>query len=374
MIILVLLASSFATAQKSARSVFEKRRDKVDISDVELRLRLTDYFIRFAEDVEKTADIIYFSSKDREIKKAALMWKIYGISAMSKAINMPDPIASFFNAWPLAKQLIYFFEHGEGREVLGADAELALELCKEYESKLDTIIIDMTDIENHAQAEGGVEKWAINNPIEDFYFTRESTIAIFAQWIGEGNLGLGKSVATITEQVVELSNRLNLYVDMVPRQARWQVDYVLMNYLQDSLLITSLSTLVHSMDRITQVIEMTPDMLEYNREASLRSIDEQREKSLRLLIEERKAVIEEIRKERIEIVAKIIEERMTVLEEFKRERAIVLEEIDLLSKEIVYQSGQEIERIVDKIFRRLTLLTIVFGAVVLLSVFLYKKF
>jgi len=42
------------------------------------------------------------------------MWEIYGISAMNKAGNMPDPIASFYNAWPLTKQLIYFFEKGKG--------------------------------------------------------------------------------------------------------------------------------------------------------------------------------------------------------------------------------------------------------------------
>lgn len=92
-----------------------------------------------------------------------------------------------------------------------------------------------------------------------------------------------------------------------------------------------------------------------------------------MLIEERKAVIEEIRKERVEIVSKIVEERMIVLEEMKNERAIVLEEIRDISNDVVLQSSSEIERIVDKIFWRLTILTIIFGVAILLAVILYKK-
>jgi len=57
---------------------------------------------------------IKYNTSDPSIKKAELMRKIYGISAVNKAVNMPDPIAGFYNAWPLTKQLIYFFEKGKG--------------------------------------------------------------------------------------------------------------------------------------------------------------------------------------------------------------------------------------------------------------------
>ena len=349
------------------------KRSKVEVSSVELRLRLTDYFIRFAEDVEKTADIIYSGTNEKAIKKAALMWKIYGISAMSKAINMPDEIASFYNAWPLVKQMTYFFENGKGAEIFGDKKDIAVQLCVDYETKLDSIIVSMTSIERHRDSEEDVEKWALNHPIEDFYFTRESTMSIFAQWIGAENMGLGKSVSTITEQVVELTNRLNLYVDMVPRQARWQIDYIMLNYLEDSLITGGLTALLNSMDRISHIVEMTPEIIEYNREASFLEIDEQRKKSFELLISERKAVIEEIRKERIDLVETIITERMNVIEELKNERAIVLEKINVLSQEVVRQSGLEIERIVDKIFWRISIITLIMGAVIILAVILYKK-
>jgi len=372
-LIILFFLTSALQAQKKEKSVFNKNRSKVEISDLELRLRLSDYFIRFAEDVEETADKIYFGTSESEIKRAALMWKIYGISAMNKAINMPDPIASFYNAWPLSKQLIYFFEEGKGEEVFRSKSEIALELCREYESKLDSISIDMTSLENHNSVEIGVAEWARNHPIENFYFTRESTMAIFAEWLGEENMGFGKNVSTITEEVIELSNRLNLYVDLIPRQARWQIDYAIMNYLQDSMISTNISTMVSSADRIANVVEMTPDIIEYNREATMRDIDEQREKSLRLLIDERKAIVNELRDERIEVISKIVNERMVVLEEIKSERSIILEEVKGIYDKTVKQAGAEAERLIDVVFWRLTLISIIFGVAILLAVILYKK-
>ena len=360
-------------AQKRENSVFGKKRHKVEISDLELRLRLTDAFIRFTEDVEECADKIFYNTSDPEIRRAALMWKIYGISAMNKSINMPDPIASFYDAWPLTKQMIDFFESGNGKQVFAEKADLALKTCIKHEARFDSIIIDMTNLQHFQEAESQTEKWAQNHPIEDFYFARESTMSIFAQWLGAEQFGLGKSVATITEEVIELSNKLNIYVDLMPRQARWQADYAVLNYLQDSTFEYNLSTLLSSMERITAVIEMSPEIIEYNREMTMRDIDEQREKSLRLLISERKAVIEEIRKERVEIVSKIIEERMVVLDELKNERAIVLDEIRNLSSDVVLQSSSEIERITDKIFWKLTMIYLIFGVVILLAVILYKK-
>ena len=374
-IIIFTLTFQFFSNQIIAQdnAIFKRKREKVDVSNLELRLRLTDFFIRYAESVEVSADRIFYDTSDPDIKKAALMWKIYGISAMNKAIHMPDPIASFFNAWPLSKQLIHFFETGKGMEELGPYHEDVAKLCYQLETNLDSIIINIGDEERFIKFEPDVQEWADQHPIENFYFSRESTMPLFAKWIGEGNYGIGKNVATITEEVIELSNKLNLYVDLIPRQARWQVDYAILNYLQDSTLSMDLSTLISSMDRITKVFEMTPEIIEYNREATMRDFDEQREKSLQLLINERKAVIEEIRKERIEVISKIITERMTVLEELKNERAIVLEEIRDISNNVVRQTGNEVERIANLVFWRLTIISIILGITIIIAVVLYKK-
>jgi hypothetical protein len=373
-LILVLSFPQFLSAQKSSNSVFKRKRNKVDISDLELRLRLSDHFVRYTEFVEEAADRIYYSASDPEVRRAALMWKIYGISAMNKAINMPDPIASFYNAWPLAKQTVIFFESGPGREKLGDYHKVALDLSLRLESKLDSIIIDIGGMDTFLEAEPEVDIWVQNHPIEDFYFTRESTMEFFAKWLGEERFGIGSSVSTLTEQMIELSNRINLYADMIPRQARWQADFALMNYLEDTAFILGrIDSLIYALERVTRIIEMSPELVESNRDIILQDIDRQRRESLHLLVEERKAVVDELTSERIEVISAITQERLAVLEEIKGERALVLEEIRNISSDIVSQSGQEAERIVDIIFWRLVVLIGIIGVIAFIAIYLFKK-
>lgn len=372
--LLSTLFSSATLAQKENRNLFQKKRKKVNISNLELRLRLTDYFIRYTEYIEHTADKIYLQSDDKEIQKATLMWKIYGISAMNKAINMPDPIASFYNAWPLAKQTVIFFDTGYGKETFGEHAGLALEASRQMESDLDSIIIDIAGKEKYLSTEPGVDEWAREHPIEDFYFSRESTLKFFAKWLGKTNFGIGGSVSTLTEQMIDLSNRINLYTDLLPRQARWQADLAMRHYLEDTAFILSrLDQLILSMERVSKTIEMSPELIENNRDIVLNDIDRQRKESLDLLVRERKAVINQLIEERKEMVKVIVQERLSVLDELKSEREIVMEELGAITTNAVSQSGQEMERIVDKVFWRTVILLVVIGAFIIVSIIIYKK-
>lgn len=372
--ILSVFLSIQVFAQKDEKTFFKKKRKKVSISNLELRLRLTDYFIRYTEYIEHTADKVYLQSDDPEIKKATLMWKIYGISAMNKAINMPDPIASFYNAWPLAKQTVIFFDTGYGKETFGEYSGLALEASRQMESNLDSIIIDIAGREKYLSTEPGVDEWAREHPIEDFYFSRESTLKFFAKWLGETNFGIGGSVSTLTEQMIELSNRINIYTDLLPRQARWQADLAMMDYMEDTAFILGrLDQLILSMERVSKTIEISPELIEYNRDIVLNEIDEQRKESLDILVQERKAVIDQLIRERMEVVNVIANERLTVLEQMKSERAIIMEELGGITTNAVAQSGQEIERIVDKVFWRTVILLAAIGAFIIVSIIIYKK-
>ena len=352
----------------------KKKKEKDEVSPLELRLRLTDFYIRFTEVIELNADKIYFKADDYKVRKAALMWKIYGISAMNKAVNMPDPVASFFNAWPFAKQMVTFFESGIGKETLGVHHQIALDASIDLENRLRQIIHEIAEEEDYDKANKIIEEWADNHPITDFYFSRESTLEFFAKRLGQERFGLGKSISTITSQVIELSNKINLYTDQIPRQARWQADLAIMNYLHDSSgALSRVDHVIENMDKITNFVEGTPEMLEYNREATLMNIDKQRKKSLQLIINERKAVISEIRQERIAVINTIIEERKSVIEEIKNERVAILKEIDLMADDKIQKTGVEIERIVDMIFWRSLIIMAIVGVVLLSAFYIYKR-
>jgi hypothetical protein len=370
----LIFLSGSVFAQNENKWLFKKKRKKVEVSNIEIRLRLTDYGGGYTEYIERAADKIYFQAEEHEMKKAAVMWKIYGISAMNKAINMPDPIASFYNAWPLAKQTVIFFDTGPGAETFGEYAGLALEVSQQLERNLDSIIIDIAGRESFVEAEPVIDEWAREHPIEDFYFSRESTLKFFAKWLGDTNFGIGRSVSTLTEQVLELSNRINLYTDLLPRQARWQADLALIDYLEDTAFILGrLDQLILSLERVSKTVELAPELIEYNRDIVLEDIDGQRRESLDLLVKERKAVIEQLIEERIAVVNVIAKERLNVLEQLKSEREIVMEELAVISTNTVLKSGEEIERIVDKVFWRTIILLAVIGIFIIIAIIVYKR-
>jgi dsDNA-binding SOS-regulon protein len=122
------------------------------------------------------------------------------------------------------------------------------------------------------------------------------------------------------------------------------------------------------------MIEMSPELVEYNRNAAFNEVDRQRRESLELLVKERKEVVNQLIEERKEIVSVIVKERLTVLEELKSEREIVLNEIKEISSEIVVQSGQEIERVIDKIFWRAVILIVVLGLFSISFILIYRRF
>ncbi len=317
----ILLISYYPMAAQDDDMLIEKKRSRVDVSDMEVSLRLNDFFIYYASSVEETADNIYFRTANPEIKKAALMWKLYGISAMQKAISFNDPIVCFYNAWPLSKQMIIFFEDGPGRWKLGPYYKRALNLNIQLESMLDSIFIDVGGEEDFAKHEQQINQWVTENPIKDFYFNRTSTVRLFAQWLGEEKRGLAKSVVDITEEVSNLSNKINVYADILPKQARWQVDYALMTYMTDTTLAVNPDKLMSQLDRITRTVELTPEIIA----ASLNTIDEQRIETLQHFVAEREAVFDEI------------------------------------------------EYLIDKVFWRITIIAAILGISIIIAVIIYKK-
>jgi hypothetical protein len=371
---LTLASGSFAQKGDKKNKSSKRQSKSKQVSTVELRLRLSEFFIRYAEAVEASADQIYFEAEDPQIRRSALMWKIYGISAMSKAVNTSDQVAAFFDAWPFAKQSVGFFESGPGKEKLGPYHSIALDVSRKMENKLDSIIVEVAGMHDFEIAEPLVDQWARDNPIQDFYFTRESTLKFFAASLGEIKLGLGGNISNMSEQVVQLSNRLNMYADLIPRQARWQADFAIMNYLKDTASVMArIDRLLYSLEKVSDVVEMSPELIEYNRDATLREINHQRRETLALLQEERKAIGQFVTSEREEVLNILMQERLIVLNQLAEEREIALEEIRNLTSDVVVQSGMEAERIVDKIFWRTLIFLFILGAMGFIGVLMYKK-
>ena len=79
-ILILAFASQLAIAQQTKKkSAVTPTGDTIEISTLELRLTMDDYFRGFARTVTEAADSIMYFSEDYRIDNQALLWKMNAI-------------------------------------------------------------------------------------------------------------------------------------------------------------------------------------------------------------------------------------------------------------------------------------------------------
>ena len=73
-----------------------------DFRKEELRVRMTEYAITFAADVDLAASAIYLHGFHRAWR---LLWKTRAIPEIRKACFRPEPVMALIDAWIFARQM-----------------------------------------------------------------------------------------------------------------------------------------------------------------------------------------------------------------------------------------------------------------------------
>ncbi len=249
----------------------------------EIRAVLHRNTARFAAAIEKSADKIKEKTGDEKIKRNTLLWKMYGIPAVHQAAFNPDPVAGFLDMKTLLVQMYDFFATGAGKHVFGEWQSIALNDLEEYHRELDDVMSNMTKSGDITVLQEYIRSWADGNPIEDLYFQRTSFTVLLDSLMYNEKRGLFDATGMIADGVNDLSGRLNIYTEYLPRQARWQAEYLL---------------LVES----TQLTNDLIDSLEFQLNAMLDSINMQRIATLHEMQRERIVLTDFIETERIAFV------------------------------------------------------------------------
>jgi hypothetical protein len=359
--------------EKNQKPLLKRKRAKAQVSDYELRLRLTDFSYRFTALVEATADSIWRATDDPEIKEAVLLWKIYGISGMTKALYKNDPIASFYDVWPYTKQMVNYFESGPGSITFQDYAPMAHRVSLQLESELDTLLMDVSVNTNHQEAEQSVDEWVEANPFVDLYFTRKSTLPFFAKWLGEEKFGIGGSVVTITEQVGELTNRVNMYSDIIPKLMKWQIELSALELTKGIQPDSALNLLIENTGSLRHLIDTIPEMTDENRKATFSELDRQRIHTLNKLVEERIAIVDAIVEERIAVLDAITNERIELMKELNDQTDLVFQHIDSLTYDLADRTFTKTDEIINNIFWKVLILASISFVGLLIIVIVHKK-
>lgn len=361
------------SVEKTSKPLFKKKRSKAQVSNYELRLRLTDFSYRFTALVEATADSILRVAKDPDLKEAVLLWKIYGISGMTKALYKNDPIASFFDVWPYTKQMVIYFESGPGNITFQDYAPIAHRIAVELESELDAVLMDVPVNRNNQEYEQAVDEWVKANPFVDPYFTRKSTLSLIAKWLGEKKLGIGGSVVTITEQVGELTNRVNMYSDIIPKLMKWQIELSALELTRDIKPDSVLDLLIENTNSLKHLIDTIPVMTDENRKAAFSELDRQRIPTLDKLVEERIAVLDAIVEERIALLDAIKNERIEFVRELNDQTDLVIQHMDSLTHDLAEKTFTKMDNMIDNIFWKVLILAAFSFVGLLIIAIVHKK-
>jgi len=312
----------------------------VIVSITEYKIRLREFGYRFTGRVELSADEIISRTSDNEIKKQALLWKIYAIPAMIRSISINDPFAAGIDSWILSVQMLQYFEDGYGKDLFGEYQDIAITASKLIVSDIENVARQMKREGDISRTQKTTRDWTKKHPLKNNKFLRVSALDTVAHIIGSESYSLGGTVENIAISVDELKNQVTLYTNYLPKQIKWQIEYAAYEMFGDSTmenLMQNFNTITQSTNRITNVVE--DDNINYQRLATLTA-----------LTDERIAVMESIKLERI-----------AILEDINRERNETLDRLEKISNKAVNKTTIFAADIIDKIFWRvLIILALVF--------------
>ena len=366
-LVALLIGCQISLAQKRKKEAKTTPAGSIiEISNLELRLTMDDFFGAFVLTVTHAADSIINASSDYTIDNQALMWKINAIPVAQGSILSRDPFAAYVDIAVFSVQMKQYFESGKGKSLFGEHQEIAVASSNQLWDELVEIGKDIVGDGDFTNGINLIEEFAKKDPIENSYFKRKSTLPLMARIQKVEKVKLKTLAESMASSVDELTNRMNVYTDLLPRQMRWQAEFLLNNSLSQVQLEQKYDSLYVLLDRAIVLVESTPGVLDTQRIAVFNDLRQERRIVLEAIKQERIAVMNLLQKER-ELVFQSLNEEVS----FQREAS--MESLDQLSGQSIDSSFDQLNELTDKVFWRSLILLVVFIAAAYIGIILYKR-
>ena len=345
----------------------------VEASSREIRIRATGYAMMFSQTVEIAADSILRLASDRTIAQNALVWKSYAVPAIYRSAALPDPLMAWIDGWVLTYQMTDFLTTGNGKDLFGDLQPLAIEATRFIEGELQRAF-DLTGRERDPELAAQVRRFATENPLTNPYYFRHSPLEVLATYLGEDYVSGLQAVGSMTELMEDMSQRLNMYAELLPRSGRWQAELMLAEMAdpERSAIYLEILNQLEAMETLNTFLLNTPDLVAEQREILLEAVDRQR-----LAFE---AALEKyVAGATDEILAGITPEREAAMAELEgilhAEIGEAVTRLDGSIARAVVDIDGALTRAVDQLFVRLLQLVAIVGVVaVLLVLLLHRRF
>lgn len=369
---LLLLAAGLTACSTAAprRTGFQESLG-VDVPSREIRIRAAEYAMTFSQAVEIAADSILRLTSDRTVARNALLWKSYAVPAIYRSATLPDPLMAWIDSWVLTWQMRDYFETGAGRNLFGDQQHLAVEMARFISDELERAV-ELSGQEAGPGLGAQIRQFATEHPLTNPYFFRASPVELLASYLGQDQISGLQAVGSMTELLEDMSHRLNMYAELLPRSGRWQAELMMaeMSDPERSAIYLEILNQLEAMETLNAFLLNAPDLVDEQRDILLEAVDHQR-----LAFE---AALEKyVAGATDEILAGITPEREAAMEELDRIMQAEIQEavtrLDASIAQAVVSIDGTLERAVDRLFVRLLQLVAIVGVVVVLLVLLLHR-
>ena len=322
-----------------------------------LRVRMYEYSITFAAEVDLAATAIEQRAADSTVRRNAVLWRVRAIPEMRKACFRLEAVSALVDAWIFARQMDQLLTEGAGAGAFGTFQPEAIEVSHRVVQQMREIGGSIAaSPEATAEFERRfIDPWLADHPLHDITFVRESPIARFAEQSRARGDTL-QSIGTMEDLAVSLSQQARIYLADLPRQLRGEVDLMRADMLpaedlasmQGDLHVTAasvdriaataetISPLVMSerrivLDEVSRQRALVMDAIDIERQqaigAIVRAFAVERSELLRSFESQRLATIEWATAERREATADVHRELAGSMDALHRERAVVVDDL-----------------------------------------------
>ena len=363
---ILTLLIGYSCQTTDVHTELESKLDNVRFNSEELRLRINTFALKFSGIVETAADEIISNTDDFSVKQNALLWKLNSIPAMNEAVFIVEPFAAAIDTWAYCLQMVDFFEKGNGMNLFAQSQSIAINTSKILEAEIRKLVYEgLLDIERNF-ADKYAYPWVKENPIHDLSFTRESTLNMTAKLISDRKRNLATSVGEIETTLHDLSMKLNIYYDQLPKLAAWRLEYLANKAIYSekiNSLENNLGSITRSFERISELAENSQLLLDSSIQSAFRRMDSLREK-----------LYSDIQYERQLVFSELSNERKIILEEINEQRLETIKELKLISQELVGTVSAKANDSIDHFYIRLIQLLLVLFVLSLIFIYIYRRF
>ena len=318
----LILALANGCASQPTKSSFERGVQEATLSERQVRSRLHDLVRRASAMVEAATEQNIQDTEDPAERLRALTARANFVAALQSAAFDNDPYIGLLDVWALTAQTRDYYESGPGRVNLGERSVAVLEALGALEGLVVETVTATGGVEGMEELRPHLEKWVEENPITDESFGRASVGPTLAAEMSDSR-ALFSTSARMEDRVEDMSDRLTVYAEMLPKQARWQAEILAQDLLrQTPSVLDGILDQIHVLASAER--QAITEYVSAEREVVRAEIDAQRLDTLAKLREEREATVATLDAMHATTLSAVTAERVATLEGLDEMRADTL--------------------------------------------------